>query len=221
MQMHGDGALSLLVAECSGDFGLRCTARWQGPIAAQPLTALLGSGRCAITLGGAGGEPRYQSVVPLTGSTLAAAIEGYMGRSEQLDTRIVLCAGSHAASGLILQRIPERGDTDADGWNRIVQLGSTVTAAELAELPAPALLRRLFSEEDVRLFSGRALRFACSCSPQRVLGMLRTLGPEEVEAILEEQGRVEVTCEFCGRRYAFGPAQCRELFAAASGRDGG
>ena len=214
LQMQGDGALSLLVAECSGDFGLRCTARWNEGIRAEPLPALLGNGRCAITLGGSDGRPRYQGIVPLAGTTLAATIESYMGRSEQLDTRIMLFADPQAASGLLLQRVPERHDADADGWNRVIHLGSTVTAAELHELPAPTLLRRLFPEDDVRLFSGRALRFACSCTPARVRGMLQTLGAKEVEAIIAEQGQVEVTCEFCGQRYAFAPDECRRLFAA-------
>ena len=96
---------------------------------------------------------------------------------------------------------------------RIQQLAATATAAELSQLPAPAMLRRLFPQDDVRLFEGRPLRFACSCSPQRVEGMLLGLGREEVESVLAERGRMEVTCEFCGRMYLFTPEECRALFA--------
>jgi len=211
LQMQGDGPIGLLVAECSGDFGLRCTARYSEVIVDGPLAELLGNGRCAITVGAMSGSRRYQGVVPLEQPTLAGVLESYMARSEQLETRIVLFARNDAASGLLLQRVPERSEIDADGWNRVVHLGSTVSADELSTLAAPMLLRRLFPEEDVRLFGGRPLRFECSCSSERVVGMLKTLGREEVEQILAEQGRVEVTCEFCGQCYTFSPERCHQL----------
>jgi len=213
LQMQGDGPVSLLVAECSGDFGLRCTARYAQPIPDAPLARLLGNGRCAITVGAVTSTRRYQGVVPLEDATLAGALQTYMARSEQLESRILLFAAADAASGLLLQRIPERHETDADGWNRVTHLGSTARADELSMLAAPMLLRRLFPEDDVRLFGGRPLRFECSCSRDRVLGMLKSLRREEVEAILAEQGQVEVTCEFCGQRYVFPPDRCREIFS--------
>ena len=213
LQMQGDGPLSLLVAECSSDFGLRCTARFSGAIESGPLTRYVGNGRCAITVGASGGARRYQGVVPLDQPTLSGVLESYMARSEQLETRFVLYAEPDASSGLLLQRIPERTDTEPDDWNRVVQLGSTVSAVELRTLPAPTLLRRLFPEDDVRLFGGRPLRFECSCSDERVVGMLKTLGREEVEQILADRGEVQVTCEFCGQRYAFGAEACRALFS--------
>lgn len=212
LQMQGDGALKLLLAECSSDFGLRGTAHWTDPVADAPLDELIGTGRCVITLGGPGGA-RYQGIVPLEAGSLTQALEDYMQRSEQLETRMVLGAGSNAAAGLLVQRVPDATDSDPDDWNRIRHLASTATAAELAQLPVPAMLRRLFAQEDVRLFEGRTLRFHCSCSAQRVEGMLVGLGRDEVEEVLAERGRMEVTCEFCGRCYVLTPEQCRALFA--------
>jgi len=217
LQMQGDGALGLLLAECSSDYGLRATARWTEPIAPAPLSELLGTGRCAITLGGRGAAS-YQGVVPIESASLSQALESYMQRSEQLETQIALHASRDAAVGLLLQRVPGAADSDPDDWNRIRQLGRTASAQELRELPVPTLLRRLFAHDDVRLFDGRPLAFACSCSPQRVQGMLLGLGRAEVEDVLAEQGRVEVTCEFCGQVYTFGPEQCRELFSAPAER---
>jgi len=214
LQMQGQGPVSLLVAECSNDFGLRCTARWDGALQVAPLRELIGDGRCAITLGGGDGRPDYQGIVPLESSTLAGALEDYMGRSEQLDTRLWLFASTVGASGLLLQRVPKRHDADPDAFNRVVHLGATATADELCTLSAPALLRRLFPEDDVRLFGGRALRFACTCSRARVQTMLETLGQSEVEQVLAEKGQVEVTCEFCNRSYLFTPTDCRQLFEA-------
>lgn len=214
LQMQGDGPLRLLVAECTSDLGVRCSARFSADIQAAPLTTLLANSRCAITVNPSEQARRYQGVVPLECPTLAETLEAYMARSEQLATRVALFADDAAACGLLLQRIPGRTDADADAWNRVVHMGTTVSADELRSLGAAMLLRRLFPEDDVRLFEGRSVRYHCSCSRERVAGMLASLGREEVEAVLAEQGRVEVTCEFCGRAYAFDPAAARQIFAA-------
>ena len=212
MQMQGDGALKLLLAECSGDFGLRGTARWSEPMPHAPLNELIGTGRCVITLGGSG-MARYQGIVPLEAGSLPQALEDYMHRSEQLESCIVLGAADAAVAGLLVQRIPDATDSDPDDWNRIQHLARTARAAELSQVAAPAMLRRLFPQDDVRLFAGRALRFACSCSAQRVESMLLGLGRTEVEDVLAERGQMEVTCEFCGQRYVLTAQECRALFA--------
>jgi molecular chaperone Hsp33 len=212
LQMQGDGALKLLLTECSSDYGLRATARWSDPIAHAPLNQLIGTGRCVITLGGSGGA-RYQGIVPIESASLVQALEDYMRRSEQLDTRMVLHADHDTAVGLLVQRVPDRSDADPDDWNRVQHLAGTASATELRALPVSTLLRRLFPQDDVRLFDGRALRFACTCSAQRVQSMLTGLGRSEVEEVLEERGNMEVTCEFCGQRYVFSAEQCRALFS--------
>jgi molecular chaperone Hsp33 len=55
-------------------------------------------------------------------------------------------------------------------------------------------------------------KFACTCSQERVSSMLRSLGREEVESILAEQGQVEVGCEFCGAQYRFDPVDAAQVF---------
>lgn len=214
LQMQGEGPVRLAVAECTSELSLRCTARCEEDVPAGPLTDMIRNGRCALTVGAQEEGRRYQGVVPLDRPTLSAALEGYMERSEQLDTRLVLFADADAASGLLLQRIPGRTDEDSDGWNRIAHMGATLSADELRSLGAAMILRRLFPEDDVRLFEGRPLRSGCSCSRERVTGMLISLGRDEVASIVAEQGRIEVGCEFCGRRYTFTPAEAEGLFAA-------
>ena len=44
--------------------------------------------------------------------------------------------------------------------------------------------------------------------------MLLALGEAEIQPLLEEHGKVDVTCEFCGRNYSYDTLQVRELFAA-------
>ncbi|MBT9465370.1 Hsp33 family molecular chaperone HslO [Hydrogenophaga sp.] len=197
-------------------------------------------GRCAITLDPKDrlpGQQPYQGVVPLYGDQreklekLSEVIEHYMLQSEQLDTRLVLAANEHVAAGLLIQRLPLQGsgnlagqsgarDEDQIGlnedYNRIAILASSLKREELLTLDADTILHRLFWEEDVRRFEPmtgeNGPRFACTCSRERVGNMLRSLGRDEIDSILSEQGQVEVGCEFCGAQYQFDPVDAAQVF---------
>ncbi|MFZ5724430.1 MAG: Hsp33 family molecular chaperone HslO [Pseudomonadota bacterium] len=217
LQAKGIGPLTLLMAECSHDGRLRAIARYEGEIPDAPLASLLGEGHLAITIDptladGSRGQ-RYQGIVPLDGISLAECIEHYFSQSEQLGTRLWLVTNGSRSAGLMLQELPGAGTTrqDADAWNRLCRLTDTLTAGELLGLPPETLLQRLFHEDDVRLFDAEGLMFACSCSQERVVHVLRSLGETELRGLLAEQGFIDVTCEFCNQHRYFEPADIENL----------
>lgn len=212
LQIQGRGAIKLLVVECSGDLTLRATAKWEGPLHGG-LSELVGDGRFVITLDPKNGKQAYQGVVALEGESVAEILQNYMTRSEQLETRLWLAADDHAASGMLLQKLPEQTEEDADAWPRVTQLADTLRDDELLQLPARELLRRLYHEETVRLFEEQPVSFGCTCSRDSVAQMLRMLGEEEVETILAERQTIEVHCEFCNHRYEFDKVDVAQLFA--------
>lgn len=214
LQLHGTGPVSLIVVECTSDQTLRATAKWSGELHGDDLPALLGTGRFVITLAPTHGAQTYQGVVDLHGRTVAACLEHYMRHSEQLETRLWLAADGARAAGMLLQQLPGSREHDPDGWTRVGHLGSTVTSTELLELAPEQLLHRLYHEDDVRLFESRPISFRCSCSTQRVVSMLRMLGRDEVKSIIEERETVDVTCEFCNKRYRFDAVDAEQLFAS-------
>jgi molecular chaperone Hsp33 len=224
VQLRGDGALRTLFAECTGAGTLRGIARLAaGEVDDQAngdthsLRDLGADAVLAITVenpGARGQEPaRYQGLVPLDADRLSDAFEGYFRQSEQLPTRLLLAADSDCAVGLMLQKLPGDGG-DADGWPRASLLFDTLTAGELLGTPADLLLHRLFHEDGVRLLGEKPLRFACSCSRERVSAMLESLGEAESRAAAADSGgQVEVHCEFCGQGYRYSADDLDGLFA--------
>ena len=218
VQLRGDGAVRTLFAECTQAGTLRGIATLaEGVETLSPYLHSLGPGALlAITVenpGLRGQEPsRYQGLVALDTDSLSHAFEGYFGQSEQLPTRLLLACDGQRACGLLLQKLP--GDEgDADGWNRVSALFDTLGADELLQTPAEVLLHRLFHEEGVRLLGERPLRFACSCSRERVDAMLISLGEADAQAAAAENaGIVQVHCEFCGQAYRYDPADIAALF---------
>ncbi|MEA5445463.1 Hsp33 family molecular chaperone HslO [Gammaproteobacteria bacterium AB-CW1] len=216
LQVQGSGPVNLLVVQCSSDLVLRGTAQYGESLPdTDSFQTLVGDGTMAITIEQKEQSERYQGIVPMEGDSLGACLEGYFSRSEQLPTRLWLAADEHAASGLLLQVIPGEQEED-DAWNRAVTLAETVSEQELCHLPVEQLLHRLYHEEDVRLFEAHPVAFRCTCSRDKIADVLRRLGTEEVEEIIEAQGRVEVSCEFCGRSYHFDKVDTAELFADSS-----
>jgi molecular chaperone Hsp33 len=192
-----------------------------------------GQGRCAITLDPKDkfpGQQPYQGVVPLHGDrreplqAVSQVLEHYMLQSEQLDTLLVLAADDQVAAGLLIQRMPVEGEGNLGGrrneddiglneaYQRIATLAATLTREELLTLKPEQILHRLFWEETLRVFEAQQPRFACTCSRERVQAMLRGLGREESESLIEERGLVEVGCEFCGVQYHFDAIDVGEMF---------
>ena len=239
LQVFGDGPVKLAVAEVQPDLAFRVTATVKGEVAEgaslEGLLNLHGGGRCAITLDPKDklpGQQPYQGVVPLHGDQreplqkLSEVLEHYMLQSEQLDTKLILAANDQVAAGLLIQRMPVEGEGNLgrneddiginEAYNRVALLASTLTAEELLGLDVDRILHRLFWEETLRVFEPMrgelAPHFACSCSRERVSQMLVSLGREEVDSVVAEQGRVNVGCEFCGTRYYFDAVDAGELF---------
>lgn len=223
LQAQGEGAVHLLLAQCYEQTNLRGLARWSAPLPDAGGLALLAGGRLVITLDPGRGRPRFQSTVTLAGVRLADALEEYFLRSEQVPTRLWLAADSERASGLLLQRMPERGEgseeTD-EAWSRLQRLTETLTAKELLELPKPEVLKRLYHQERLRLGEQRELEFRCHCSRERIVEVIRSLGRAEVGALSLPDGGVGVDCQFCGRRYTFDIVDVEQIFAQAPSAPG-
>lgn len=230
MQIHGDGPIQLLVAECDAALRLRATAKLREDAeiseqaGLQELVNANGEGRFAITLDPTDKQPgqqAYQGIVALEGESVATVIENYMMRSEQLDTRLWLAADDKVARGLLLQKLPDDGGTlallaDADAWNRTVTLASTLNQQELLSTDIMTLLQRLYWEETVRVFDPRHPTFHCGCTREKVGNMLKMLGREEIDSALADLGKLDINCDFCGQYYLFDPVDCMQLFSLES-----
>jgi len=217
LQLQGRGILKLLVVECSSDLEMRATAKWDQSLLDKETAhhdttfkQLITHGQFVITLDPKIGEP-YQGIVPIEGDSIAEMLEHYMLRSQQIDTSIWLhCDGTQAA-GMLLQKLPNQHAEDIDVWNRVNQLANTVTDTELMLAPID-LLTRLFHEEEVRLFSARTTKAFCSCTRDSVANMLTMLGHAEVDTIIEEQGSIQIHCDFCNKHYVFDEQETAQLF---------
>lgn len=235
LQAKGDGPVSLLVADYrTGVDGQPSGLRGYASFDAERLAALelgpgagtvpllLGKGYLAFTIDPVGEDmERYQGIVDLAGGNLAEAAHAYFAQSEQLAARLVLGAARMIgrdgkrhwrAGGLMVQQLPEKagglGPEDrTEAWDRVKALTITTKLQELCDpqLSAHELLYRLYHEDGVRVYEPAQLEARCTCSADRILGILRSFTAEEIASIIEDN-RVSATCQFCSETYGF-PAE--------------
>ncbi|MEO8811371.1 MAG: Hsp33 family molecular chaperone [Caulobacteraceae bacterium] len=225
VQAQGDGPVAYVVADYDTGGALRGYCRFDGEkvataSAATPRLgagALLGKGTFIMTIDQGPDTERYQGVTAIEGDTLARCAETNFLRSEQTPTRVRLAVGQvddgagprWRAGGILIQNIAgdeARGPTE-EAWSRTQALFETVGEDELIDptIPARTLLWRLFHEDGVRLFAPTPLTGFCRCSRERIVDVLRSFPAAERAGMVEPDGRIKVTCEYCSRTYELEP----------------
>ena len=229
LQVKGkEGPVRFAFAEAHSNGEVRCMLKMEDNIAAQDsfftqdIPKVFEGGVLTITIDPAEGD-RYQGIVPLEGSTLAACLECYFVRSEQLQTRFYLFADDTRAAGLMLQALPlEIADNkeDADkraafdeAWTTAVALSDTLTQEELLTDSHQVLLNKLYHELPCRFFPGRSLRFGCSCNEMRSANALASIGKDEAFTLLAESTPIVIDCEFCAAHYEFDKEKLDRIFS--------
>lgn len=222
VQLQGDGPMSLAVINGNNQQQMRGVARVQGDVPENAdLKTLVGNGYLVITISPEEGE-RYQGVVGLEGDTLAACLEDYFMRSEQLPTRLFIRTGEvdgqPAAGGMLLQVLPAQ-DAQTNDFEHLATLTETIKAEELFNLSATDVLWRLYHEEEVTVYDPQAVEFKCTCSRERCAGALKTLPDEEIDSIMAEDGEIDMHCDYCGTHYVFNSMDIAEIRNNASPAD--
>lgn len=205
LQLQGEGPLKLLLVQCTDGRRVRGMATFKSAESDAPL---LGEGRLVVNLDTGKPNGFFQGIVPLTSEKLDECLESYFARSEQLETRLVLRSEGERVAGLLLQVLPGHGEERAVGaFENAAACAATVSAEELTQMPAEDLLPKLFAGQSIRLFSALPVAHDCRCTPERLAGVVRMLGADEVKNLLAEQGHVELKCEFCNRAFRYDDTQ--------------
>jgi len=227
VQAQGDGPVSYVVADYGTDGQMRGYCRFdEAEVAAASqgfarpgARSLLGQGVFVMTLDRGPDFERTQGITPIEGESLSLAAEHYFQQSEQIPTRVRLAVGSVVtdegvgwrAGGALIQLIAgdeARGSTE-EAWDRSRALFQTLADDELLDptITPEVLLFRLFHEDGVRLEDALALVAQCRCSRERIAGVLTSFDPAERADMVEADGKIRVTCEYCATVYELEPEE--------------
>ncbi|HEY1224569.1 MAG TPA: Hsp33 family molecular chaperone [Brevundimonas sp.] len=225
VQAQGDGPVRYVVADYDTSGALRGFCRFDpAEVAAASegfsrpgAQTLLGKGVFIMTLDRGADFERTQGITPIEGESLSLCAEHYFEQSEQVPTQVRLAVGevtteagtSWRAGGAMIQVIAAddaRGDT-VEVWDRSRALFQTLGDDELLDptITPETLLYRLFHEDGVRLEDAKSLKAQCRCSKDRIAKTLASFSAEDRADMVEEDGKIRVTCEYCSSVYELTP----------------
>ncbi len=236
VQVIGKGALSMLLVEIfvgskDRDISFRAMAKTNPELLSKiedvKISSLIQGGTMSLTIDPKKGSQAYQSIVTVTDDSVAQIFESYMMQSEQIDTRLFVSSENGVISGVLLQVIPEenRNASIASATKNFLDtISSTVASCGdvISHLSVSNdVIRSLFPEYDIRVYEDRAVAFTCTCSREKIASLLITLGQEESEHIIKEEGVIKASCEFCGQIFEFDSIDVTTLFTSSVIPDSG
>ncbi|MFQ3209129.1 MAG: molecular chaperone Hsp33 [Colwellia sp.] len=210
VQLQGDGPVRYMSVSGNNKQQMRGIAKMAEETSADTLQTLIGKGTMIITIRPTAGEA-YQGVVALDEESLADCLVHYFDVSEQIPTKIWLFCDieQQLAAGALVQLLPD-GDSSIENkeqqltdFEHLCQLTNTIKSEEVFSLEAEALLYRLYHQEKVNIFDPQKVSYVCGCSADKCLSAISQIEPSEINAILAEQGKISMTCDYCITTYDF------------------
>ncbi len=203
-QLQDNPYFNLVVTECTNDLNIRATAKWDQDGALNlSYSDYLTKGRLIVSIDSKADGNLYQSIIALNSNIVADILNNYMAQSEQLKTWFLIAYNGNKVVGFMLQQLPDVNFEFNDKIERIFMLAETLTTRELLADNLEKIIYKLFHEDNVVLMPEQAVRFACSCSRERVSEILRSLGKEELESLVAEQDGIVVDCDYCNQKYKY------------------
>ena len=230
LQTQSNGPVSVVVVDVTSEGKVRATAKYDeahlnksqglrkmtGEI--EPALHLMGLGTLAFTVDQGKNAELYQGVVELKGNALVDSAKRYFKQSEQIETSIKLFlkppvgeSTSWLAAGIMLQKMPTEGgsldiqqDDANESWNEACVFLESLTEDEVfnADLSSEEILNRLYHSSKLVVSSSTDYEFSCRCSREKLCATLGAFSSEEVEDMAED-GKINVTCQFCSEEYVF------------------
>ena len=161
-------------------------------------------------------EP-YVGTIGLFSGEIADDLAMYFVESEQIPTACALGVlvgldqSVAAAGGYLIQLLPGAGEEIIAQIESGVKKLGPVSAALDRGLDAEGLLRAVLEGFSLEILEKHPVSYRCACSRERVIRALISLGKQELQSLIDEQGQAELSCQFCDKIYRFDRGELEEI----------
>ena len=223
LQIKGGGPLGTLLAVSDNQGNVRGTV--DNPVVDLPVRpdgkldvgAAVGHEGTLTVIRDLNMKEPYVGSVGLLGGEIAEDLAAYFVESEQIPTACGLGVlvdrdqSVLAAGGYLIQLLPGAGEDVIAKVEGSLMAAGPVTGLLRNDPDPEAMLRHALSDFDLEILQRSPIEYRCYCSRERVERALISLGTEELEKILEEQGGCELTCQFCDKVHTFTAQELQTL----------
>ena len=226
LRINGGGPLGSILAVSDSDGNVRGYVQngqvelpLKGPAKLDVGTAVGTNGSLTVIKDLKLKEP-YVGTIPLVSGEIAEDITAYFAESEQIPTACALGVlvdkdlSVAVAGGYLIQLLPGATDEDIDKIEAGIARAGQVTTQLSQGLSAEALLRLVLADFDLELLETVPVEYRCYCSRDRMRRALISMGKQELTDLIREQGRSEMTCQFCDAVHVFEKDELEALAAS-------
>ena len=228
LRVQGGGPLGILLAVSDNQGNVRGTV--DNPAVDVPLRsdgkldvgAAVGSQGTLTVIRDLHMKDPYVGSVGLLGGEIAEDLAAYFVESEQIPTACGLGVlvdrdqSVLAAGGYLIQLLPGAGEDVVAKVEGGVMAAGSVTGLLSGGAGPEEMLRQVLSDFELEILECASIEYRCDCSRDRMERALISLGPEELRAIIDEQGGAELTCRFCDNVQTFTKAELGAVLGRTS-----
>jgi molecular chaperone Hsp33 len=213
LQFQGNEALPMMIVQCDHQLHLRAFAKFKPDLSDLDYQQAFLNGQMTLMIHQSHQTEVFQSIIPITSAEMSQNLMNFFSQSEQIATQIMITSNSKRVCGMLLQLLPGQDTQQREEfWEYATKIGQTLTTQELLNLKNTEILHRLYHETEIRLLLEKNVQFKCRCSTEKMEAVLKMLGKADVENLLEEYEKVEVSCDFCNQKYYFDSIDVAMLF---------
>lgn len=227
LSINGDGPAGKIVATCKNDGYVKGYVT--NPMADLPtreadgkidVAGIVGEGNLTLVMD-TGMKKPYTGTVNLTTGEIAEDLAVYFLQSDQVPSAVGLGVlvdvdySIKAAGGFIIQLMPDATEEQISKLEENLKGLPSVTSILDEYHDAEKLIEILMKDIDFKILEKREITYKCNCSREKVEDAIVSVGPREIEEILREDKKAEVSCYFCDKVYNFDESDLEKMLKKA------
>lgn len=160
-------------------------------------------------------EP-YIGIVPLVSGEIAEDFSNYYLTSKQKPSAVALGVlvnkdGIVSSGGYLISPLPDATEEDIYKIERAIFQAGAISKMLEQNLSLSEIAKKITEDEDIKMIEERIPIYECDCSKERFSQSLATIGKEELQKMIEEDGKAEAVCHFCNKKYQFSREELEEI----------
>ena len=213
LQIKGNGPIGTMVAVVNGNMNVKGTVG--NPYVDIPLNEFgkldvgmaVGNDGFLNVIKDLGLKKPYIGIVPLSSGEIAEDFARYFTESEQTKSAVALGVlvnkdGVKSAGGYLVSAMPDATDEDITNLEKNIFEAGAISRMLDEGLSLYEIARKITGDKDVKIIQENIeAKYECDCTEEKMKKALSTIGKKQLKEILEEDGKAEMTCHFCNKKY--------------------
>ena len=223
VQLKGNGPIGVMIATANNKPIVKGYAT--NPVVEMPLNE---DGK--LDVGGAVGHEGFINVVkdiglkdpyigisPLVSGEIAEDFANYFVNSEQRNSAVALGVlvdknGVRASGGYLINPMPDATEADISTVEQSIFKAGAMSKMLDQNLTLEEIAKRITGDENVEIIEDDIVpEFKCDCSKEHMQDALMTIGKEELQDMIEKEGKAELVCHFCNKKYEFNKEELENI----------